>query len=119
MRAWSAIVLNVTAASAYQPPSRSFTSPGDIRAALLPEETEAFDRDYRQALKIAADTLSLDELHKTLAHWRRIARMTQSDPAAHRRMLAQAEQTLRTGQLPPGTTSADEVRAHLRERLGL
>lgn len=85
---------------------------------MLPEETADFDRDYQRARKIAAETLSLDELQQTLEHWHRIARMTQADPAAHRRMLLRAEQTLRTGVLPTDSVSAEDVQALLRERLG-
>ncbi len=101
-----------------QGPEEPGITPQAIRAALLPEESGAFDRDYRHALKTAADTLSLDELYATLAHWRRIARMTQADPEAHRRMLQRAERTLRTGDEPPGAVPADEVRALIQERLG-
>jgi hypothetical protein len=93
-------------------------SPRAIRATLLPEEKHDFDRDYQHALKVAAETLSLDELHRTLEHWHRIARITQADPAAHRRMLLRAEQTLRTGQPAVDSVSADDVQALLRERLG-
>lgn len=85
---------------------------------MLPEEVGDFDHDYQRALKAAADTLSLDELQRTLEHWHRIARMTQADPAAHRRMLLRAEQTLRTGVLPADSVSAEDVKALLRERLG-
>jgi hypothetical protein len=85
---------------------------------LLQEETADFDRDYRQALKTAAETLSLDELHTTLEHWHRIARMTQADPEAHRRMLQRAAQILSTGE-PGKTVPADQVKALIRERLGL
>lgn len=95
------------------------STPAAIRAALLPEEVADFDRDYKQALKIAGETLSLDEVHKTLEHWHRIACMTHADPEAHRQMLQRAEQTLRTGEPPAGTVSADEVKALIRERLGL
>jgi hypothetical protein len=41
-------------------------SPAEIRAALVPEERPRFDRDYRRALKVAADTFSLDQLDETL-----------------------------------------------------
>lgn len=109
----------MTATAAHEPPVQPPRSPAEIRASLLPEEAGAFDRDYREALKTAAETLSLDELHTTLQHWRRIALMTQTNPAAHRRMLAQANETLRTGQLPPGTASVDEVKTLIKERLGL
>ncbi|MCE7005705.1 DUF6247 family protein [Kibdelosporangium philippinense] len=95
------------------------TTPRAIRAALLPEEAADFDRDYRKALRTAADTLSLDELHAALTHWHRVARMTQADPEAHRRMLQRAEDRLRTGAEPAGAVSTDDVKALIRERLGL
>jgi Family of unknown function (DUF6247) len=95
------------------------TTPRAIRAALLPEEVADFERDYRHALKTAAETLSLEELRKTLEHWHRIARMTQADPTAHRRMLQRAEETLRTGEPGARTVSADQVKALIRDRLGL
>ncbi|SDM91659.1 DUF6247 family protein [Allokutzneria albata] len=101
------------------PPDPPDMSPRAIRAALLPEEVDAFDADYRRALKTAAEALSLDELHGMLEHWHRIARMTQADPAAHRRMLQRADRTLRTGATQPGSASADQVKALIRERLGL
>nr|CEL15141.1 hypothetical protein [Kibdelosporangium sp. MJ126-NF4]CTQ93263.1 hypothetical protein [Kibdelosporangium sp. MJ126-NF4] len=93
--------------------------PRAIREALLPEEADAFDRDYRQALRTAAETLSLEAVYKTLEHWHRIARMTQADPAAYRRMLQRAEHTLRTGKSAGPTVSSDQVKALIRERLGL
>ncbi|WP_246243577.1 DUF6247 family protein [Amycolatopsis pithecellobii] len=54
------------------------------------------------AFRLASKTLSLEALQATLASWRRIARMTQADPAGHRRMLEQAKRTLRTRELPEG-----------------
>jgi hypothetical protein len=93
-------------------------TPRAIRAALLPEETADFDRDYKRALRSAGDALSLDELREVLEHWHRIACMTQADPEAHRRMLQRAEHTLRTGQALLGSVSADDVRTLIRERLG-
>jgi hypothetical protein len=95
------------------------TTPRAIRSALLPEEVADFDRAYQHALKTAADTLSLEELQSTLQYWHRIARMTQADPEAHRRMLQRAEQILRTSELPAGSVPADDVKALIRERLGL
>lgn len=88
-------------------------TPAEIRAALLPEEQPIFDREYGDALDTARNSLLLDELNETLAAWRRIAWMTQADPAAHRRMLAQVEHTLRTGEKPPGTVSWTELKARL------
>ncbi|SFB48351.1 hypothetical protein SAMN05216266_113130 [Amycolatopsis marina] len=106
----------MTAAASHHdgPPDREeFDSPRAIRAALLPEEVPSFDAAYQQALREAAETLSLEALHSTLANWRRIARMTQADPAGHRRMLQQAERTLRTGQPPENGIEWKQLRAEL------
>jgi hypothetical protein len=80
---------------------------------LLAEEVGEFDRAYQQALKVAAETLDLEKLQTTLASWRRIARQTQADPAAHRRMLQQAERTLHTGQPPAGAVGWSTLKAEL------
>lgn len=105
----------MTAAASHQGeqgPER-LDSPREIRAALLPEEAPAFDAAYQRALREASETLSLETLQSTLANWRRIARMTQADPAAHRRMLQQAERTRRTGQPPEGAVEWEQLRSEL------
>ncbi|ASR33865.1 hypothetical protein BAY61_01400 [Prauserella marina] len=106
----------MTAAAAHggpQPGRERFDSPLAIRAALLPEEVAAFDTACQQALRNASETLSLEALQSTLANWRRIARMTQADPAAHRRMLQQAARTRRTGQPPENGTDWQQLRTEL------
>ena len=91
-------------------------TPRAIRAVLLPEEVGDFDREWRTALARAAETLDLTEVFDTLERWRRIARSTQADPQAHRRMLATAAR-LRAGENIP-SASADDVRALIDQRLG-
>ncbi|EHR52815.1 hypothetical protein SacmaDRAFT_4638 [Saccharomonospora marina XMU15] len=106
----------MTAAASHHggnPGQGRFDSPREIRAALLPDEVAAFDVAYQQALREAAETLSLEALQSTLANWRRIAQMTQADPAAHRRMLQQAERTRRTGEPPEGAVEWKQLRAEL------
>jgi hypothetical protein len=103
----------VTAAATHGPQPRPDTSPQAIRAALLPEAVGEFDRDYRRALDIARETLSLDELHKTLEAWHRIAWSTQAGSEGHRRMLADAEQALRTGEPPSGSVPWRSLKAEL------
>jgi hypothetical protein len=83
---------------------------------LLPEEVGDFDREWRTALARAADTLDLTEVFDTLERWRRIARSTQADPQAHRRMLVTAAR-LRAGENLP-SASADDMRALINQRLG-
>jgi len=80
---------------------------------LLPEEAGKFDVDYRRALDVARETLSLTDLVETLESWRRIAYSTQADPVAHRRMLQAAEATLGTGEPPAGTRSWRDLKADL------
>ena len=84
-------------------------TPAENREVLLPEELPEFERQYREALQVAAETYSLDKLESTLQCWRRIAWMTHSDPEAHRRMLARVDYTLRTGERPPASASAEEI----------
>jgi len=89
-------------------------SPAEVRAALLAEEQPAFDVEYRRALGVAAESLTLDELHATLACWRRVAWMTDRDPAGHRRMLRRAAERFSGEPLP-----AEEPLERTKARLGL
>jgi hypothetical protein len=95
-------------------------SPAQIREVLLPEELPQFEEQYAEALRVAAQEYRLDTLEECLADWRRIAWMTASDPEAHRRMLARAEYTTRTGQLMPGSRMVpqEEIDELIRQRLG-
>jgi hypothetical protein len=102
----------MTAAAAYEPPEKPQATPKAIRDALLPEEVEAFDRDYRRALTIAQDTLHLDELRTTLQHWHRNALATHADPVGRRHMLACIRETLASGGAPqPGSVSLSDLKA--------
>jgi hypothetical protein len=89
-------------------------SPAEIRAALVPEEQDEFDRQYQRALQAAGESYSLDQLDKTLTAWRRTAWMTTAHGhEAYRRMLAKAEQIARTGEPPPGSVPWEQVKAEL------
>lgn len=94
-------------------------SPAEIRDAILPEDQDDFDRQYREALRVAAETYHLDELEKTLALWRLAARQVAAEgPEAWRALLAKAERRLATGELPPGSAPAEKVEELIRTRLG-
>ena len=95
----------------------ALATPREIRAALLPEEVGQFDTAWRNSLARATEALDLSEVHAVLDCWRRIARMTLTDPEAHRRMLAKAERRL-AGELPEPAVSEAEIRALIRRRLG-
>jgi len=93
-------------------------SPARVRAALIPEDVAEFDRQWREAMAAATETLDLTAVHQTLESWRRIAWLTTANgPDGYRRILVRAEQTLRTGELPPGSVPLDQVKALIAERL--
>ena len=81
----------VSASAAFhdaQPVSAS--TPREIRAALTGEEIGHFDREYRQAMADAAESLDLSGVLAMLERWQRVAWSTRDDPDAHRRMLENA-----------------------------
>ena len=98
-------------ASATRPPFAD-ASPATIRTALIPEEQPRFDREYRQALRVAAETFSLDELNKTLESWRRIAWLC-ADPERYRRMWRHAAKLYTRQDIP-----AEEALPATKARLG-
>jgi len=102
-----------TPASADEPVYLAGGSPAAIRAALLPEDVPRFDQDYRRALDVAREALSLTDLDKTLESWARIAWSTRADPAAHRRMMQSAEHTQRSGEPPAGSRSWNSLKTEL------
>ena len=96
---------------------RSFAdaSPAEVRAALVPEEAAEFDRQWREVMARATDTLDLSEVLETLESWRRVARLTAAaGAAAHRGMYRRAAARL-TGEDVP----ADEPLPRTKARLSL
>lgn len=87
------------------------SAPAAIRAALLAEEREEFDRDYRGALAAATDSLDLTGVLVMLEHWRCRA-IVSADPAAYLNGLRRAAQLLSGEDVPEG-----ESLAALKDRL--
>lgn len=112
-----AIVLDMTAAEAWKPAPEVDKTASAIRAALLPEEREAFDEACRAAVTQAVGESSVSPLVEVLDHWHRIARATVQNPEAHRRMLERFAEFERTGTVAarPGDRRGtwDELRAEL------
>jgi hypothetical protein len=111
--------VDMTAAHAYpQPepkrPPFADATPAEVRAALIPEEVVDFDRQWSAAVARAAETRDQAALRETLECWRRHAWTTQAlGHDDYRRMLAQAEHTLRTGETPAGTVPWSQLKAEL------
>ena len=77
------------------------------------EEAGHFDREYRQAMADAAESLDLSGVLTMLERWRRVAWSTRDDPEAHRRMLDNA------GRLSAGEDLATVPWQQVKTRLGL
>jgi Family of unknown function (DUF6247) len=70
-----------------------------IRAMLLPEEVEDFDREFRREMATATETLDLSGAVAMLARWQRVA-LSSQDPQAHRLMREHAAILATGGQIP-------------------
>ncbi|MGH3318814.1 MAG: DUF6247 family protein [Streptosporangiaceae bacterium] len=77
------------------------------------EEVADFDREYRQTLADAAETLDLSGVLAMLKRWQRVAWSSRDDPDAHRRMLENA------GRLGANERVVTEPWRETRARLGL
>ena len=89
----------------------SGSTPREIRAKLIGEEIGHFDREYRQAMADAAESLDLSGVLMMLERWRRVAWSTQDDPEAHRRMLESAARLNAGGDVT--TMPSEQVKAQL------
>lgn len=90
-------------------------SPAQVRAALIPEEAAEFEREWREVLARAAETLELAEVLRTLESWRLVAQLTAAaGPDEHRAMYRRAAARLTAQDIP-----ADESVEATKARLGL
>lgn len=93
-------------------------SPTEIREAILPEDRAEFERQYHEALNVAARTYNLGALEKMSTSWRLTARqLTAIGPEAWRKILAKAQHTLRTGERPADMVPMEEMDRRLVTRL--
>lgn len=79
---------------------------------MLPEEAGDFDREYRQVMREAMETLDLTPVLEMLERWSRVARLSR-DPEAHRRMLDHAERLQRGEDIPTEPWSVTKARLGL------
>ena len=89
------------------------SAPATIKSALLAEEREEFEREYRAALAAAADSLDLTALVDTLERWR-LRAIVSADPAAYRDGLRRAAQLLSGEDVPEGESLA-AIKARLAQ----
>lgn len=86
----------------------SASTPREIRAALNGQEIAHFDREYRQAMADAAESLDLSGVVSMLKRWQRVAWSTQDDAEAHRHMLACADELNAGGEVASAVSSSFE-----------
>jgi hypothetical protein len=72
-----------------------------IRAALLPEDVDGFDHEFRVVMAEATASMNLSGVAAFLERWRRVA-WSSGNPEEHRAMLHRAGQLL-AGQHVPTT----------------
>lgn len=98
-------------------PSPPDADPVAIRACLPPQMLAEFDREWERVLDQAKVDKDLARVHKLLHKWRHIAYAEMRDPGSYSRLLAKAEQIIRTGENPTAG-SFEDMQALIRERLG-
>ncbi len=95
------------------PPS----DPQAIRAALPPGLAAEFDREWELVLERAKQSMDLSGVPELVGKWRHTVYQERREPGSYERMLARAEQILRTGH-NPDAGSFEDMQALIRARLG-
>ncbi len=91
--------------------------PVAIRACLSPRLVAEFDAEWDIVLEQAKTSKDLAGVHKLLQKWRHLAYGELCDPGSYFRLLAKAEQIMRSGENPTAG-SFEDMQALIRERLG-
>ena len=86
-------------------------------ARLTPALAAEFDSEWDIVLERAKQSKDLAGVHDLLNKWRHTAYMEMRDPGSHYRMLAKAEQIMRTGRNPDAVRFQD-MQELIRQRLG-
>ncbi len=98
-------------------PAPPEADPVAIRACLSPRLVAEFDTDWDIVLEQAKASKDLAGVHKLLHKWRHLAYSELRDPGSYFRLLAKAEQIMRSGENPTAG-SFEDMQALIRERLG-
>jgi|ERR1051326_5589467 len=91
--------------------------PQGIRACLTSALAAEFDNEWDIVLERAKQSKDLAGVHDLLNKWRHTAYLEMRNPGAHYRLLAKAEQIMRTGD-NPDAASFEDMQALIQQRLG-
>jgi hypothetical protein len=102
--------------------SFSDASPGRLRAALTPKSAGEFDRQWRDVMARAIESLDLVELFQVLAGWRQVAALTtQLGHDGYRDFEARTKHRMAerraAGSAAQVGVGVEEIDAQIRERL--
>lgn len=89
----------------------------NVRTCLSPALVAEFDAEGDLTLDEAKRDKDLTPIHELLNKWQHLAYAELKEPGVHNRLMAKAEQILRSGP-HPGGVPIEEVRARLARRLG-
>lgn len=106
-----------TASSPADAPSPPAADPRSIRACLTPTLAAEFDHEWEIVLDRVKQSQDLTDLHGLLNKWRHTAYLEMREPGGYYRMLAKAEEIMRTGQ-HAGAVSAEDMQELIRQRQG-
>ncbi|MGH4008576.1 MAG: DUF6247 family protein [Pseudonocardiaceae bacterium] len=90
--------------------------PQAIRGCLTPALAAEFDSEWEIVLEHAKQSKDLDGVHELLNKWRHTVYMEMRDPGSYNRMLAKADQIMRTGR-NPDAVSFEDMQVLIRQRL--
>lgn len=91
--------------------------PQSIRQSLSAELRVEFDAEWSHVMDRAKASMELGGVQDLLRKWRHIAFTETSSPGTHARVMAKAEEILRTGRNSTAGSYTD-MQALIRERLG-
>jgi hypothetical protein len=91
--------------------------PQAIRVCLTPALVAEFDREWEIVLERAKQSKDLTGVHDLLNKWRHTAYLEMRAPGSYYRMLAKAEEIMRTGG-NADAASFEDMQALIRQRLG-
>jgi Family of unknown function (DUF6247) len=90
--------------------------PQAIRACLPPVLAAEFDSEWEIVLEHAKRSQELAGIHELLAKWQHTAYMETRSPGSYSRMLAKADQIIRTGR-NPDSTPFEDIQKLIQQRL--
>lgn len=96
-------------------PGAPEADPAAIRASLSPRLAADFDGEWDSALEKAKASKDLAGVRMLLRKWRHLAYTEMRDPGSYFRLLAKAEQIMRTGE-NSSARSFEDMQALIRER---